>query len=439
MTASDRINPNLAALLDNHEGDQLPIVVLEGSSRSGKTFSALEYLVALCMQPGSDEVCTVVREHLVTAKRTCMETLHEVISKYDYWGHVVVNKQEASYEFSGGGRITFGGTDDPQRLQGLQQTRLFVNEAMEVSLDAWQQLSMRTTRQRIVDFNPSLTEHWVFQQLLNGQRDDVLYVHSIYADNPFLTDAQREEIEGFEPTPANRLRGTADRFKWDVYGKGRRGRREGLVLENWSVAEPDEWPVRGACIRHGYGMDFGFSIDPSTVIECAIHNDQLWAREIVYKTGLLITRSASDPNADSLEGVMSEKGVDRRARIYADSAQPGSIRDLCLAGYNVIPCAKGAGSILDGIGVLTRWHIRVPATSHNLIRELQSYCWRRDRGTGSLLDTPEDKYNHAIDAMRYWAASEVSNPRVFRVEAERAQERKLPSKVRTLLDRRRMP
>lgn len=429
-----RLNKNLRALLQNHQGPRLPIVVLEGSSRSGKTFSICEYLVSLCAQDPKQRV-TVVRRWASTCHATVVPTFQEVLEKTQPAGHgIIYLKSERAFLFPNGARIEFIGVDESQKLQGRRQTVAWLNEAMEIPHDAWTQLRIRTEQMMILDYNPSASQHWVFDELLSD-RDDVLYVHSTFQDNPHLPEMVRAGILALEPTAVNKQRGTANKRDWLVYGLGQRGRREGVIYENWERCDPKAWPAREACIRHGYGLDFGYSQDPTALVECAIHNDIVYARPLIYQTGLLVARSSSMPSEPSVEGLLGEMGIDPRARIYCDSANPEAIRQLVLAGYNAIPTRKGPNSVVSGIGVVQGWLMRVPRNCQDLLTELENYCWKLDRITKHPTGEPEDEHNHALDAIRYWVMMEAANPRAFR--AAKTPRSQGPPRFRTPLDHRR--
>ncbi len=388
-----------------NESERWPIWVLEGSSRSSKTISILQNLILRCLrQPGF--VVRSFRHDQVTCRKTLvpdflwiMRTQLRPLFEAGTW-----NKSECVYTYPNGSQHFFDGCSDLEKLHGFSQDVAHYNEVMEIGYDAQCQIAMRTRVAQIMDFNPSLNHHWVFDRILS--RDDVFYLHSTYKDNPFLTPVQIAEIEKFRDTPANRQRGTVDRWKWEVYGEGKRGRREGNIFENWRIV--DEWPAKINCRRHGYGMDFGFSLDPSTLIECCVFQDQLWLRERIWEPGLFAFMSESQPGLASIEGRLRELEINQSSKIYADCEDPRIISGLAATGWNAIPCEKGPGSVLAGIDLLKSWQINVHRSSQNLQREFEQYSWHKDRKTGAITSEPEqDGNDHGIDAVRYWAITEL--------------------------------
>jgi phage terminase large subunit len=275
---------------------------------------------------------------------------------------------------------------------------------MEITYEAYRQIMARTRLLVVMDWNPSLNSHWVFDRVLS--RSDVLYVHSTYKDNPHLSVKQVAEIEGTNPNiPENVRNGTADAWYWDVYGLGKRGRREGAVFPFFDVVEhwPDEWD----CQKYGFGLDFGYSNDPAALIECAIFQGKLYLREWIYETGLITCRSHAKPNTPSIQGLLEAYKFDKNWKIKADCARPEQIAELMTEGYNISAGPKGKGSVIAGIDLIKKFPICVYRGSQNMQMELQQYAWKK-HANGTWLQEPEDKWNHLIDAARYWAMDELA-------------------------------
>ncbi|MFA5526188.1 MAG: PBSX family phage terminase large subunit [Acholeplasmataceae bacterium] len=398
--------PVVAATFDPLLAARQRVVVLEGSARSGKTWAIIQVLICRALE--KPRRIFAGRHDGTTCDTSVIPDFQEVMQQMQVWDPGRWNKQRKRYEFGNGSVWEFGGTKDPQKVHGRGQDICWLNEAMEIPADTYTQLAIRTPEQIILDFNPSFSQHWVFSRVLTQAASEVLHIHSTYRDNPFLSRAQVEEIEKLEPTPENRARGTADPWKWQVYGLGMRGRPEGAVFKLYELT--DDWPEALYCARAGYGLDFGFSADPAAVIECRVQNDLLYMRELVYETGLLTSRSVSDARVPSLEQRMEEAEVDRARKVYADSARPEGIRELQLAGYNVWPGHKAPDSVQAGISLLQGRRLMVFRGSHNLQIELENYTWDR-RADGTWLDRPVDRFNHLLDGARYWALGELRGDR----------------------------
>lgn len=406
-------------------GDSTAWLLLEGSSRSGKTWAIISFLICLCMKPDiigrNSIIVRAYRNDGTTCRDTIVADFVEImtrqfggegeggqwVSAFDVAG--AWNKSTQTYTFNNGSIFQFRGANDAQKLHGAKATISWFNEAMEISYDAQSQISMRTTFLKIADWNPSMTTHWIFDTIMRDEQS-YAYCHSTYQDNiGNLTAEQVYEIEKMRPTPENIARGTADAFKWLVYGEGKRGVRENLVFERWrwDVIDDGQFPAENVCQRHGYGLDFGFSQDPTALVECALLNDIIYVRQIIYKRGLLVGRSYDNPNVPSAVGIMEECGVNKSARMHADAAAAESIAQILAAGYNIRASAKGKGSILAGIDLLKQHRIYICRGSQDIIREFENYAFVK-KSTGEITDEPEDANNHAIDAMRYWALAEIN-------------------------------
>jgi len=389
--------------------EDISIAILEGSTRSTKTYSTMQYLIIdWCLgKPGSTVRC--FRHDSTTHNKTTIKDFKEIMHTLGLWGDGSWNGTEKEFKWANGSLFSFAATSDEQKLHGLKQDIAFFNEVMEVSDDAYAQVSFRTTALIIMDFNPSFNHHWVFSEIMNPDNKDWAYQHSTYQDNPFLTPQQIASIEKYEPTPANKKAGTADAWKWDVYGLGKRGKIEGAVFNFFSVT--DFFPKRSMCQRWGMGLDFGFSLDPAALIECALFQDCLYLREWIYETGLITTPNINYPNEPSIEGHLRELGIDGDVTIYADCAEAKSIADLQLSGFNVIPCNKSSagtkeGSILHGIDLMKQRKIFLYQGSSNLQLEFEHYRWKKGV-SGDFTRKPVDKDNHLCDAARYWALAEL--------------------------------
>lgn len=413
------------------DGSLLRWVILEGSSRSGKTWSIIQFLIGICLNPSLMRQNSVIvrcyRNDATTTQGTVVDDFIEIMSKvfggYDANGKWVSlfdsagkwNSTLKKYTFDNGSTFQFLGANDAQKLQGKKATISWLNEAMEITDAARMQIDARTEQFSICDFNPSETAHWIFSKVMKNP-DWHLYCHSTYKDNrENLSAKQIYTIECTEPTPENIRNGTANARFWDVYGLGKRGQREGQVFPriHWDVIDDADFPHISVCQRHGYGMDFGFSQDPATCIECAFSRDSIFVREVFYETGLLIGRNSEDPNIPSIQGRLDDAGVSKLTPIFCDSAYPQEIAFLKACGYNAQACRKGAGSINAGLNLLKEFRIYVVRSANDIQTELENYAYTQ-KPDGTFTDVPEDRYNHAIDAMRYWGERNLC-PRALNV------------------------
>jgi len=280
---------NLELLTELNEGTKH--VVLEGSTRSGKTVAIFQFLILEAIEnPGL--IIRVFRFDGATHGDTTIPTFefcmgHEM---FNLWQDECMNKTDKVYTYSNGSKICFDSSSKTSKLHGKESDIAFFNEVTEITWGAYKQIANRCRDLKIYDFNPSVNQHWIFDKILSRSRrvhgqgkgfqceeSGVAYQHSTYVDNPCLTEVQISEIEDSDPSnPENVRNGTADQWFWDVYGLGKRGKVEGQIFTSYQVTE--EWPDRHLCQKWGDGLDFGFSQDPMALVECRLYNNKLYAQ-----------------------------------------------------------------------------------------------------------------------------------------------------------------
>jgi phage terminase large subunit len=291
------------------------------------------------------------------------------------------NKSSSEYHLNGN-LIEFISLDQPQKIRGRKRDLLYINEANELYWEDWQQLIFRTTGKVILDYNPSETFHWIYDKVI--PRDDADFYQTTYLDNPFLERTIVDEIERLKDT---------DEDYWRVYGLGERGSSRATIFQFAICDEP-----KGKLIS--YGLDFGFTNDPTALVRVSQNDNQLYVEQLLYHTNLT--------NQD-IGAKLEALGVSQYDVIYADSAEPKSIEELHRMGWNVKPTAKGSDSVMAGIDMLKRYKIYVQNNAQHLITEFQNYKWQEDKN-GNLMNKPVDNYNHAIDALRYAVWNTLSRP-----------------------------
>jgi phage terminase large subunit len=354
-------------------------VSLQGSSRSSKTFNTLIWLIMYCLSHPYTRL-SIVRATLPAIKGSVFIDFKEILMRMLIYDEKSLNKSEFTYQFTNGSWVEFFSTDSEQKLRGRKRDVLFVNEANELSYLEWQQLKMRTTRFAIMDYNPSFSDdHWIC-----GVNQDSRTYHfiSTYKDNPFIEQSIIDEIEGLR---------TKNQTLWQVYGLGQQAVIEGLIFKQ--VEAISEIPVNVK--RRWVGMDFGFTNDPTAIVEVAIQDNDLYIDERAYATQML--------SSDIIRVLKSEC---ERMKIISESADPRLIQEIYRAGVNIHPVQKFSGSIEAGITKMLEFKIHITARSCNVIKEFKNYTYQQDK-EGKWLNTPIDCYNHAIDAVRYVIMNEV--------------------------------
>ena len=361
------------------------IVVNQGGTRSGKTYSLCQLLIVKSFEETGKHF-SIVRKSLPSLKLSVMKDFFEILNNLGLYDEENHNKSDHTYKLNGN-TFEFLSLDQPQKKRGTKRHYLFCNEANELTWEDFFQLIVRTEERVYIDFNPSDSHHWIYDKVLT--RDDCTFIKSTYKDNPFLGDELIKEIE--------RLRETDEEY-WKIYGLGERGFSKSIIFPKVTII--GKVPEEAKLISTG--LDFGFTNDPSALIEVYEQGENLIFNELIYERGLT--------NQD-LSKRMDMYWTDKRRVLYGDSSEPKSIEELHRLGHNIKPCIKGKDSINIGIDLLRRFKLQVTSKSTNLISEFNNYKWSEDKN-GQLLNKPIDNHNHAIDALRYAVTMVKSKPNV---------------------------
>ena len=364
-------------------------IVNQGGTSSGKTYSIMQVLYILAMQQGR-QVITVVGQDIPNLKVGAYrdaKTIHDSSSVLQGW-FPTINEGERIIKCANGSIIEFKSYADAQDAKNGKRDYLFVNEANGISYDVFWQLAIRTRKKIFLDYNPS-ARFWCHDEVIG--REDTRLIISDHKKNPFLSEEEHARIEGIE-----------DPELWKVYARGLTGKIQGLVLTNWDIVDTlppsDEWKMSA------FGLDFGFTNDPSALEHVVLAHGELYIDEVLYSTGLT--------NPDIAQRA-HDNGIDSQQQIIADCAEPKSIRELQAAGLWVTPSPKGQDSIVSGIDILKRYRMHVTRRSVGILSNLRSYQWGKDRD-GNMTNKHEDKNNHGIDAIRYVGLAKLSERREVR-------------------------
>ena len=349
-----------------------------GGTRSGKTYALLQWIVVKCLESKQD--VTIVRKTIPSLKRTVMKDFKDVMQLLDIWNDNDFNISDRIYTFYTDSTISFISTDDAEKLRGLKSTILWLEEANEIDSESFFQLQIRTTGPIVLSYNPTISpQHWIRQQ-----QDDVTRYFTTYRNNPYLEKTVVKAIEDLQRTNPK---------AWKVYGLGEYVSNEKAIFNFNTV----EWLPEDAEFV-AFGLDFGYSQDPTALASIWKYNGELYIMEHCYEKGMVTA------DIDRMLGSV----VEGRQEIWADSAEPRLIDELHRLGWNIRPVIKGKDSINFGIQVLNNYKINIPKTCQNLINEFYSYEWDSDR-FGKQLDKPVDYMNHLIDAARYAAMMRLTN------------------------------
>jgi len=351
------------------------IKIIQGGTSAGKTFGIIPHLINIAAKHSNIEI-SVVAESIPHLRRGALKDFVKIMKWINRFDDKQFNKSLLNYQFKNGSYIEFFSADDSSKLRGARRDILYINECNNVTFESYNELAIRTKKRIYLDFNPA-NEFWVHTELKDEPDTDFLIL--TYKDNEALDQRIVKEIE------KNRDKATTSSYWanwWRVYGLGEIGMLEGVVFSNWKTI--DTIPTEAKLI--GIGLDFGYTNDPTAIIEIYNYNGQRIVNELKYQTGML--------NSDIA------KELPKNVVVYADSSEPKSIDEIRRYGITIKGVTKGKDSINYGIDIMQQQNYLVTSNSTNLIKELRAYCWDQDK-TGKQLNKPQGKQDHGIDALRY--------------------------------------
>jgi phage terminase large subunit len=376
--------------------------VVTGGRGSGKSFAVSSSALLLISKEPNQKVL-FTRQTMTSAHLSIIPEFLEKIeiingyALFDINKSEIVNKQTKSEIIFRGIKSSSG--DQTANLKSLQGvTTWILDEAEELTDEKTFDKINLSIRQKgiqnrvILILNPATKEHWIYKRFFesagvetgfNGIKGNTTYIHTTYLDNiqnldqSFIDEVLN--IEASNPT----------KYKHVILG-GWLDKSEGAVFTNWKLGKFEEV---GQSI---YGQDYGFSIDPTTLIQTSIDktNKRIYVKELLYQTKLTTTEIA----------IINARYCDNRL-IVADSAEPRLIHELRSRGNNVRETIKGPGSVSAGIALMQDYELIIDNDSINIIKELNNYSWSDKKSNTAI-----DAFNHAIDAMRYAIYFQLAKP-----------------------------
>ena len=346
------------------------IIANQGGTRSGKTFTIIQLLIALALKEKLHiSICSVAFPHL---RRGAIRDWMSIMDSSDLYEQNQHTRTEQLYHYPNGSIIEFFSVDNALKVRGPGRDILFVNECNLIDKDTFRQLLLRTRKAVFIDYNPADEFHWIYDEVLT--RSDCKFIKSTYKDNPFLPKEQVKEIERLKDIDEN---------AWRIYGEGERGHSEGIIYTNWANYSST---VNGNVC---YGMDFGFN-NPTALVRITENDKNLYAEEIIYQSNLT--------NQD-LIGLLKSR-VKLHEPIFGDAAEPQRIEEIRRAGFNIRPANK---AVKDGIDYVKSHKLFIHSQSANLLKEIRSYKYQTNNGNKNIPEEPVKLNDHACDAMRYAA------------------------------------
>lgn len=358
--------------------------VVQGGTSSSKTFTIIPFLIDYAVKNPMKEI-SITSESMPHLKRGCIKDFTKIMKWCGLWDFKRWNSTDKKYTFSNGSYIEFFSVDNEAKVLGARRNVLFVNEANHIKWETYYQMAIRTSEFIYIDYNPT-HEFWAHEQLIGDSDTDFIIL--TYHDNEALDQTIRNELE------RARVKALTDPW-WDnwyrVYGLGEVGRLMGTVFNNWE--EVEEIPKNARL--EGFGLDFGFTNSSTACVAVYYYDGSYYYDEVLYGTELT--------NQDIADELKIECGQNI---IYADPAEPKSIKELQNAGLNCDDALKGPDSVMYGIDLMQQGKFFVTSTSENLIKELRRYVWKTNKD-GAALNEPVKAFDHAIDAIRYFRITDA--------------------------------
>lgn len=388
------INKNLKHLYKTYNHNKssdfkdTKFAILEGSSRSGKTISAVDFLIWYGLN-NEHKTIFMFRETYTSHKTTLYTDWNNRLRAFGLDNPFVKAKEVSDFKI-GTNKYVFLGCDNPDKFEGASCDIGYFNELLDQPKRVWDSIEQRCNEMLIGDYNPKFTVHWVYDNLL--RRPDCNYIHSTIIDNPFAPHLQKKKILSYEPTPENIAAGTADDYRWRVYGLGLRAAQSGLVFKNVDWITADQMPI---VRNYNYGLDFGFTNDPTCLVKACIVGNDLYVQKLVYQP---------IESSNLLGEHMQKIGITRNDIIIADSSDVGGtstdgfVKDLRQLGFQIIKAHKGKGSIEEGIAKIKNYRLHLVKDA-DVVKEQENYTYRTINDIAT--NQPIDAFNHFWDALRY--------------------------------------
>lgn len=347
-----------------------------GGTSASKTISIVLILIDYA-QTHKNEMVSIVSESFPHLKRGVMRDFDSIMKEHNYWKEARWNATDKIYTFESGSKIEFFSADQSDKVRGPRRDVLFINEANNIPYETYLQLEIRTKKIIWLDWNP-VSEFWWYESEDGGlgvkDQENVDFITLTYLDNEALDSSIVQSIESKK----------ANKNFWLVYGMGQLGEAQGRVYTGWQII--DEVPFEARLER--YGLDFGYTNDPTASDAIYRHNNGYIIDEVIHQKGL-----SNKQIADIFLNLP-------RALVIADSAEPKSIDEITSYGVSIVPSIKGEGSLLKGIQYVQDQRISVTKRSLNTIKEYRNYLWQTDRD-GKVINEPSTIWNHHMDDIRY--------------------------------------
>ena len=408
-------------LVSGHKG-----VVMEDGARSRKTYSFIDLLVYVCQYCVDNKTIIILRDTYNSFHTTLFTDLESALDDFGLNNPFKSSSQVSQLKIRNN-RIHFKGADNANNAHGAPSYMLYFNEVLAIPKKIFDNYVMRCSYMWVADFNPSVTEHYIFENVI--PRPDVLHIRTTFLDNPHVPPGVVSEIKGYEPFmpgsykiindaicydntptgewlpisetnmppehPTNCINGTADLFNWKVYGLGLRGAMAGVIFEN--VQYIDAFPEG---LDYIHGNDFGFTNDPNATVKYAETDTDIFFELLLYQC-------VETPEA--LDEILLGLGLSKIKPFPMDSSDKFTkegkgtvemVKSMKKKGWNAYKISK-TKSIMFWLTSMKRKKINIIVNGNIKYakKEQENYTFKEIGGI--LINVPNDKHNHMWDAVRY--------------------------------------
>lgn len=387
--------------------DDYDIAVVTGGRGSGKSFAVGDFCENLTFEKGHTILFT--RYTMSSAHLSVIPEYQEKIDLEDHGQYFDIAKTEITNKYSQS-RILFRGiktgagiqTAALKSIQGLStwvldEAEELVDEDIFDKID--ESVRQKDVKNRVIlILNPTSKEHWIYKRYFeqfgvnpgyNGIKNRVLYIHTDYRDNiENLSDKFISKVGQLKES-------NPEKYQHRILG-GWLDKPDGVIYANWKIGKFDD------SVNYGFGLDFGFSIDPDALVKVAVYKKRriIYAKQLMYKNG-----QSTSQLVTVLKRYISPTEV-----IIADSAEGRLIGDIRKQSFNIKPTKKKQGSVVEGIKIVQDYQLIIDEDSTDLIKELNNYAWHDKKS-----ETPIDAYNHLLDALRYYVQFATTSAGVYNV------------------------
>ncbi len=383
--------------------------LISGGRGGGKTTNVIGYIL-MKLLTSSYCRCAISRYTQTALTKSLYQELLDAIKSMGMESYFIIKGNTVMCKFNDNKIVSHSmkladGSMDSQGKGLAGITHLIIDEATEIKYEREFVKLADTIRGNgdelkiFIMFNPTVKSHWLHKRFYidgkpNPKWKDYGYsfIHTTFRDNTFLNPIKAKEYADKEFL-------SPYEYRYDIQGDWN-DQVEGRIFDNWEVSDepqPEEYGIT-------YGLDFGYSNDPASLVRVIKHNKTLWVKELIYLKGL---------TNEDLSNKMIELGISKKDLIIADSAEPKSIEQLKRLGWNIKGASKGPDSIRIGINKIQEHNVIVDRDSVNLINEYQNYAWYKDTGK------PIDNFNHAMDAFRYALSNDKPTIKKFAISGIR--------------------